>query len=82
MNLSSFILLNEKQKWHTVLHQGVLLAKRDAQPCKVFLFGLDNYYVETWCNLHSKSIEEYRMFNYSQLPQHYLQSIALDDLWP
>lgn len=80
MNLSHFILLEEKQKWHTVMHQGVLLAKRDAQQCKIFLFRLEDYYVETWCNMHNKIVEEYRVFSHGQALQPYLQAIKLDDI--
>src|SRR5688500_13030196 len=50
MKLSEFILLNEAQKKKTVLHQGVLVAKRSRGECLVFLFQLDNYYVEAYCN--------------------------------
>ena len=39
MRLSEFILLGEEEKKGTVLHEGILLAKRETEDYKVFLFG-------------------------------------------
>jgi len=80
MRLSDFILLSENEKKHTVFYQGTPIAKRDCQQYKVFLFQLENYYVEAFCNLQNKAIEEYRVFGDTQLLQPYLQAIPLDDL--
>jgi hypothetical protein len=80
MRLSCFILLSEEEKKEAVLHQGVLLAKRDSHDCKVFLFRLDNYFVETYCNSQNKLVEEYRVFGDTASLQPYLQAIALDGL--
>jgi hypothetical protein len=80
MRLSEFILLSEEEKKAVVLHNGVLLAKRDGEGCKVFLFGLDDYYVEMFCNMQNKRIEEYRVFDTTRLLLPYLQTISLDDL--
>ncbi len=80
MRLSDFILLSEEEKKWTVLHKGVLVAKRPKNVCKVFLFQLEDYYVEMFCNLQSKAVEEYRVFNDTQFLQPYLQAIPLDDL--
>lgn len=80
MRLSDFILLGEKEKKWTVLHQGILVGKRENRHNKVFLFQMDDYYVETVCNPQNKAIEEYRVFNNTQFLQPYLQGISLDDL--
>ncbi|HEY4107532.1 hypothetical protein [Puia sp.] len=80
MRLSDFILLNEKEKKTTVLHQGVLVAKRSDSDSLVFLFQLENYYVEAFCNPEDKTIEEYRMFESLDLLSPYLESIAIDSL--
>ena len=81
MGLSDFILLGEKEKKWTVLHQGILVGKREKENRKIFLFQLDNFYVETFCNPQSKSIEEYRVFNNTQFLNPYLSGIPLDDLF-
>lgn len=80
MRLSQFILLGEEEKKNAVLHEGILLAKRDTESCKIFLFGLDDYYVELFCNRQSKAVEEYRAFENTRLLSPYLKTISLDDL--
>ncbi len=80
MKLSEFILLNEEQKKVTVLHEGVFIAKRNSYSHLVFLFQMDNYYVESYCNIENKSIEEYRVFRDMAALHPYLESISLSDL--
>ncbi len=80
MRLSDFILLSEEEKKRTIYYEGALLAKREYNTCKIFLFQLEDYYVEAVCNTANKAIEEYRVFGDTQLLQPYLQSIPLDDL--
>lgn len=80
MKLSDFILLNEDQKKGTLLHEGVLIGKRNSNDCLVFLFQLQNYYVESYCNIHSKSVEEFRAFTQLEPLHPYLEAIPLDDL--
>jgi hypothetical protein len=80
MRLSDFILLSEEEKKRAVLHNGVLVGKRDNQRCKVFLFQFDYCYVEMFCNLQNKTVEEYRVFDTTKPLFPYLQAIPLDDL--
>jgi hypothetical protein len=80
MRLSEFILLNENEKKSTVLHQGVLLAKRSSFESMVFLFQLGSYYVEAYCNPANKAIEEYRMFENTDILTPYLEAIPIDSL--
>jgi hypothetical protein len=80
MKLSDFILLNGEEKKLTVLHQGVLIAKRNNSDCMVFLFQIGNYYVETYCNLENRAIEEFRAFDHVNPLNPYLDAIRIDDL--
>lgn len=80
MKLSDFILLPEEEKKLTVLHEGILIAKRNSPGCMIFLFQLGSYYVETFCNLQNKAIEEYRVFDHLKPLAPYLEGISLDDL--
>jgi hypothetical protein len=80
MKLSDFILLNEDEKKLTVLHQGVLIGKRESFEYMVFLFHLGNYYVEAFCNAENKAIEEYRVFDNLRLLNPYLETIPIDNL--
>ena len=80
MRLSDFILLDEDEKKKTVLHKGVLIAKRDSFDSMVFLFQMGSYYVEAFCNPENKAIEEYRVFDNISLLNPYLETIPIDGL--
>lgn len=80
MRLSDFILLNEEEKKQTVLHEGVLIAKRKHSESLIFLFHLGNFYVETFCNTGNKAIEEYRVFDTTKPLFPYLDAIRIDEL--
>lgn len=80
MKLSDFILLNEKEKRHAVLSQGVVIAKSKTASTVTFLFGVESFYVEACFNAQNKEIEEFRMFDSARIPNLYLDGIRLDDL--
>lgn len=80
MKLSEFILLGEVEKQHTVLHRGVLVAKRTEETSLVFLFHLGGYYVETWCSVANRSVTEYRVFDGTAPLEPYLKEISLQHL--
>ncbi|QEC66950.1 hypothetical protein FRZ67_06425 [Panacibacter ginsenosidivorans] len=80
MKLSEFILLNEADKKKSVMQEGVLLAKRTYPDSIVFLFQLENYYIETYCNTANKVIEEYRVLPGIDALRPYLEAIPIDDL--
>jgi hypothetical protein len=80
MRLSDFVLLDHEEKKLAVLHQGVLIGKRKNQLSMIFLFQIESFYVETFCNLENKGIQEFRIFDHTKLLQPYLESIKLDDL--
>lgn len=80
MKLSEFIALPEDHKRSTVLTQGVVVAKRYQAGKTIFLYQLDDLYIETYCCVKSKEIDEYRAF---QDPKHltpYLNAINIDHL--
>lgn len=80
MKLSDFILLNEEEKKLIVLHEGILIAKRHNYGRIIFLFQLESYYVETYCNIEKKAIEEFRIFDNMEPLDPYLEAISLDEL--
>lgn len=80
MRLSDFILLDKEEKKLVVLHQGVLIGKRQNRRSMIFLFQMESFYVETFCNTENKDIEEFRVFDHTQLLQPYLELIKIDDL--
>lgn len=80
MNLSDFILLDIDQKQVTVLHEGVLVAKRTNHEYLVFLFQMHSFYVEMFCSLESREVDEIRILNETRHLAPYLESISIDDL--
>ena len=80
MKLSDFILMNEDQKKGTLLHDGVLIGKRNVEHCMIFLFQLGNYYVESYCNRESKAVEEFRAFTNLAPLYPYIEQISLEGL--
>ena len=80
MKLSDFILLSEEEKNFIVLHTGILIGKRIFSNYFVFLFQLDTFYVELYCNQENKSIQEYRVFKETTQLNAYIENIPLDDL--
>jgi hypothetical protein len=80
MKLSDFILLDEEDKKLAVLHEGVLIGKRKKKECMVFLFQLNSFYVETFCNLQTKAVVQFRIFDHTRLLRPYLETIAIDEL--
>jgi hypothetical protein len=46
----------------------------------VFLFRMDAYYVEAYCNPRNQAIEEYRVFDNTKLLDPYLETIPIDHL--
>jgi hypothetical protein len=80
MKLSEFILLNEEDKKCAVMNNAVALAQRTYPDVIIFLFQLNYYYVEAYCNKATRAIEEYRIFPNANSIDHYLEAIQIDDL--
>jgi hypothetical protein len=80
MKLSEFILLNEEDKKCAVMNNAVALAQQTYPDVIIFLFQLDYYYIEAYCNKASRAIEEYRVLPDANAIGHYLEAIPIDDL--
>lgn len=80
MKLSEFIVLNEAEKKHAVMNYAVALATRTSPGFIIFLFQLDSYYVEAYCNVGNKTIDEYCVLTGVNAIGHYLQGISIDGL--
>jgi hypothetical protein len=80
MKLSEFILLNEVDKKCAVMNNAVALAQRTYPDVVIFLFQLGDYYIETYCNMEDKTIEEYRILPDTNAIKHYLEAIPIEDL--
>ncbi|GAA4335480.1 hypothetical protein [Flaviaesturariibacter amylovorans] len=80
MRLSDFVLLCPGEKKFTVLHRGVLVAKRAIPGHLVLLFQMKGYYVEAFCHVESKAIARYSAFVDPRHLDVYLDAIRLDEL--
>ena len=80
MKLSEFILLSEEQKKSMLIHNGILVGKRNVAECIVFLFQLPDYYVETWFDRQSHSIQQFVTFINMESLNPYLEEIAIEGL--
>ncbi len=80
MKLSEFIVLDQDEKIHAVFHTGILIGKRNNFDCKVFLFQLDAIYVEMFCNIDTRQVDEFRFFNNPNGLTPYLQLIPIGDI--
>lgn len=80
MKLSEFIVLTQEEKIHTVVHGGVLIGKRNNYDCKVFLFQVDEIYVEMFCNIDTRQVDEFRFFQNPNGLKPYLNRISLDGI--
>ena len=80
MNLSEFILLSEAEKKWQLMNNGVALAQRIYEHQIIFLFQLEDYYVEAFCNVEDKAIVEFRILPDTDAISHYLEAIPIDEL--
>jgi len=80
MKLSDFILLNEEQKKNMLIHEGILVGKRNVMECMVFLFQFPDYYVESWFNKKSGSVQQFIAFTNMEPLNPYLEEIAIEGL--
>ena len=80
MKLSDFLLLSEVEKMKIILHDGVLIGKRFTSDFTIFLFQMNSFYVESYCNMDSKVVEEFRLFTSIDLLCPYLEMISLDNI--
>lgn len=80
MKLSEFILLNEEDKKTAVMNNAVALAQRTYPTVIIFLFQMEYFYVEAYCNITTRAIDEYRVLPDTNAIEHYLDAIQIDDL--
>lgn len=82
MKLSDFILLGEEEKKKSLVHDGVLVAKRKSSGLMVFLFQFPEYYVEALFHPDTRGVAEFRAFTGPRALEAYLGSIPIEGLVP
>ena len=80
MKQSDYLLLSLEEKGRVALCEGVLIGKRTTDKHLIFLFQVNTFYIELFCNLESRLMEEVRMFNETTPLSPYIENMPLDDL--
>lgn len=81
MTIVDFIQLDQEEKKLLLLHGGILIGKRWVDDHIVFLFQLQSFYIEVYCNPQNKKVEEYLAFEGTTPLYPYLQTIQIDHLF-
>jgi hypothetical protein len=81
MTLDEFTLLNEAHQAKTLLDHGIYLTDRLYKNFCIFLYQLDNFYVEVYHNLRFDSMQGIRCFeDDDETLEPYLASIDISCL--
>lgn len=80
MTLDEFTHLNERRQAQTLLERGTFLAERLYKNFSIFLYQLDNFYVEVYHNLRFDVMQGMRCFEDDETLQPYLESIDISEL--
>jgi len=80
MTLDEFSILNETRQAETLLNRGIFLADRLYKNFSIFLYQLDDFYVEVYHNLRFDIMQGMRCFGDDDALQPYLESIDISNL--
>ena len=80
MTLDQFTDLTETRQAETLLERGIFLADRLYKNFSIFLYQLDNFYVEVYHNLRFDVMQGMRCFEDEEALQPYLESIDISCL--
>ena len=80
MTLDQFTILNETRQAETLLERGIFLADRLYKNFSIFLYQLDDFYVEVYHNLRFDIMQGMRCFGDDEALQPYLESIDISGL--
>ena len=80
MTLDEFTLLNETKQAETLLARGTFLTERLYKNFSIFLYQVDNFYVEVYHNLRFNVMQGMRSFQDDDALQPYLESIDISCL--
>ena len=80
MTLDQFTILPETKQAETLLERGIFLADRLYKNFSIFLYQLDNFYVEVYHNLRFDVMQGMRCFQDEDALEPYLDSIDISCL--
>jgi hypothetical protein len=77
MTLDTFTNLNETQQAEILLNRGIFLAERLYKNFTIFLYQVDNFYVEIYYNLRFNTTQGMKGFEDDETLEPYLDSIDI-----
>ena len=80
MTLDEFTLLNETRQAETLLARGIFLTERLYKNFTIFLYQVDDFYVEVYHNLRFNVMQGMRSFKDDEALQPYLETIDISCL--
>ena len=80
MTLDEFTLLNETKQAETLLARGIFLTERLYKNFTIFLYQVDDFYVEVYHNLRFNVMQGMRSFQDDDALQPYLETIDISCL--
>lgn len=80
MTLDEFALLNDARQAETLLERGIFLVDRLYKNFSIFLYQLDNFYVEVYHNQRYDIMQGMRCFEDDEALQPYLEAIDISCL--
>lgn len=80
MSLSEFSRLHESAQAQVLIERGIFLAERLYKSIMIFLYQVDDFYVEVYHNLRFNVIQGITGFKDEDVLQPYLESIDISQL--
>ena len=81
MTLDEFTLLNEAKQAEALIDHGTFIAERTYKNFDIFLYQIDNFYVEIYHNLNYNMMQGMRSFADDDALEPYLESIDISCLY-
>jgi hypothetical protein len=81
MTLDEFTLLDEATQAGALIDRGIFIAERTYKNFDIFLYQIDNFYVEIYHNLNFNMMQGMRSFEDADALEPYLESIDISCLY-
>ena len=81
MTLDEFTLLDEPRQAEALIDHGIFIAERTYKNFDIFLYQIDNFYVEIYHNLNFNVMQGMRSFEDFDALEPYLEAIDISCLY-
>lgn len=80
MTLDDFNALDEQNQADSIIRMGVFLAYRLYKEFKIFLYQIDDFYIEVYYNNRYNLVQGFSAFEYCNSLDPYLKNIAIPEI--